>query len=530
MPPSADESHEPRDTRVSLTKARPSYATDLARKRLGPWPDRDPMSWVMIGVVTLIAAALRLINLAYPKGKIFDEVYYAVEGNSMLDHGVEWDVKVEDGVETVMSSAKYVVHPPLGKWCIALGEWIFGYNEFGWRISAAVFGTLSILLITLVARRMFRSTLLGCAAGLLMSLDGMHLVLSRSALLDIFLLFFIVASFACLVFDRDRRRKKWLEALENGLNPNLRGRAGVPRLGFPWWRIAAAFFIGCAGSVKWSAVWYLALFLLFIVIWEAGTRKSAGVRTPWADAIVTQAGWLVLFTAIAIGVYLASWTGWFVTDDGYFRHWLADTGQTELPFLGALQNLWHYHQNAWTFHTGLSSPHTYQSWPWQWLLLGRPVAFYWSNTGPCDANSCAAEVLLLGTPLLWWSFIPALAAMTWIGIKKRDWRALAIGLGAAAGIVPWFWNELDYRTMFYFYALPAEPFLVMAVVYVLGAILGPKPGPDSPPDRRLIGAIIVGAYLLLVAACFAYFYPIYVGSNLTYTEWFSRMWLGNRWI
>ena len=144
MPPSADESHEPRDTRVSLTKARPSYATDLARKRLGPWPDRDPMSWVMIGVVTLIAAALRLINLAYPKGKIFDEVYYAVEGNSMLDHGVEWDVKVEDGVETVMSSAKYVVHPPLGKWCIALGEWIFGYNEFGWRISAAVFGTLSI--------------------------------------------------------------------------------------------------------------------------------------------------------------------------------------------------------------------------------------------------------------------------------------------------------------------------------------------------------------------------------------------------
>ncbi|MBT8227412.1 MAG: phospholipid carrier-dependent glycosyltransferase [Dactylosporangium sp.] len=484
----------------------------------------------MIGVVTLIAAALRLIDLRRPGGKIFDEIFYAIEANTMLTHGVEWDVKVEDGIETVLDTPKYIVHPPLGKWCIALGEQLFGYNEYGWRISAAVFGTLSILLVIIVARRLFRSTLLGCAAGLLMSLDGLHFVLSRSALLDIFLMFFIVASFTCLVFDRDRRRAQWLRALEGGLNPNRRGKAGSPRMGFPWWRLAAAVCIGAAAAVKWSAIWYLLLFLLFLILWEAGTRRSVGSRTPWADTIVTQTGWMVLFTVVAVGAYLASWAGWFVTDDGYFRHWLADNNQRELPVIGALHNLWHYHESMWTFHTGLSSHHQYQSWPWQWLLLGRPVAFYWSGDGPCGAGSCAAEVLLLGTPLLWWSFLPALGALAWIGIARRDWRALAIGLGAAAGIVPWFWNQLDSRTMFYFYALPALPFLVLAVVYVLGAIIGPRPAPGASTDRRVVGAVIAGAYLLLIAACFAYFYPIYTGMTLTHAEWFSRMWLGGRWI
>jgi dolichyl-phosphate-mannose-protein mannosyltransferase len=528
--PRTDESSTPPEGAASSPGATRPVVSDMVHKRLARWSDKDPMSWVFIGVVTLIAAVLRLVNLAHPKGKIFDEVYYAIEGHTMLQHGVEWDVQVKDGVETVGKTAKYVVHPPLGKWCIALGEQLFGYNEFGWRISAAVFGTLSILLMVIIARRMFRSTLLGCAVGLLMAMDGLHFVLSRSALLDIFLMFFIVAAFGCLVYDRDRRRQRWLESLEAGLNPNKWGKAGRPKLGFPWWRLAAAFFTGCAGAVKWSAIWYLVIFLVLIVVWEVGTRRSAGVKMPWSDTVVTQLGWMFSFTFLAIGTYIISWAGWFATNDGYFRHWLRDNGHHEYPVLGALQNLWHYHQSAWTFHNGLTTPHTYQSWPWQWLLLGRPVAFYWSNSGPCGGSSCASEVLLLGTPLLWWSFIPALAALIWLGISRRDWRAFTIILGAAAGIVPWFWNEVEYRTMFYFYALPAEPFLVLAVVYVLGAIIGPPPEPGDSSDRRLTGAVIAGAYMLIIAACFAYFYPIFVGGHLTYSEWFARMWLGNRWI
>jgi dolichyl-phosphate-mannose--protein O-mannosyl transferase len=92
--------------------------------------------------------------------------------------------------------------------------------------------------------------------------------------------------------------------------------------------------------------------------------------------------------------------------------------------------------------------------------------------------------------------------------------------------------------MFSFYTAPALPFMVLAVVYVLGAIVTPA-GPtgggavapvDGGQDRRLVGGVVAGAYVLLVALCFAYFYPIFVGKLLTYAEWSARMWLDGRWI
>jgi dolichyl-phosphate-mannose--protein O-mannosyl transferase len=235
---------------------------------------------------------------------------------------------------------------------------------------------------------------------------------------------------------------------------------------------------------------------------------------------------------IAGATYLASWTGWFAGDDGFDRHWLALRGKPEPPVFGALVNLWQYHHEAWQFHTTLTTTHPYQSWPWQWLLLGRPVLFYSDfKTNSCGTGSCAAEVLMLGTPLLWWSFLPALAVLVWFGITWRDWRAAAIGLGAAAGIVPWLPYELDMRTMYAFYALPAEPFLVLAVVYVLGAFIGKARAPGDPPDEvRLVGVTAAGLYVFLVALTFAYFYPIYTGHVITYDDWWARMWLGMRWV
>ena len=506
----------------------------------------DPWSWLATAVVVAIAGILRLVGLDNPKGKIFDEVYYATDAHNLLMRGIEWDDK--------NNTAAYVVHPPLGKWMIAVGEWLFGYNELGWRVSAAVIGTLSVLLIVRIARRMFQSTVLGCAAGLLMALDGFHLVLSRTALLDIFLMFFVLAAFGTLVVDRDVRRRRWLRAIESGLDPSRPGRRHRPAFrladAVPWWRLLAAVLLGCAVAVKWSALYFVPAFVLLVVLWEVGARRSAGVRRPWRDTFLDESGWLLIAGVVLVLTYLATWSGWFASDNGYFRNWRADTGQSSLPIIGALQNLFHYHHEAYKFHSTLDDSHVYQSWPWQWLLLGRPVAFHWSDQGACGAPSCASEILLLGTPILWWSFLPALAALGWLGIARRDWRALAILLPVAAGLLPWFWFALDGRTMFFFYAAPVVPFMILAVTYVLGAITGPAPaaatgttGGGDPPgeptdvgsggrtsDRRMIGGIVAGTYVLLVAICFGYFYPIFIGQLLPYADWSSRMWLGSRWI
>ena len=139
--------------------------------------------YVPITLITLFSLFLRLWNLNKPKGFIFDEVYYAKNANSLITHGVELNSA---------NQSEFVVHPPLGKWLIGIGIKLFGNNEFGWRISAAVFGTLSILLIYLIAQRLFNSYLLSNIAAGLMALDGLNLVMSRVALLDIFLMFFIL--------------------------------------------------------------------------------------------------------------------------------------------------------------------------------------------------------------------------------------------------------------------------------------------------------------------------------------------------
>lgn len=567
----------------------------IIRRRLAPLDAKlDPISWLATGVVVLIAALLRVVGLSHPKGKIFDEIYYARDAWGLVTHGVEWNFKD--------NTHSYVVHPPLGKWLIGLGEWAFGYEdpetnisvpgrlvdvspEFGWRIAAAVAGTLSVLIVIRVARRLFRSTVLGCTAGLLMALDGFHLVLSRTALLDIFLLLFVLAAFVALIIDRDASRARWLRIVEAGIDPNDRERVArrMPR-GVPWWRLLAGVLLGCAIAVKWSGLYFLPVFVLLMLVWEAGARRSVGVERPWRQTLRDEASWVGLSTVLVPLSYLASWSGWFLTDHGYFRHWRADTGQSEPPVIGALLNLLHYHHEAFKFHSGLAETHIYQSWPWQWLLLGRPVAFYWSSEGNCGDPSCAAEILLLGTPLLWWSFLPALVALVWLGIARRDWRAYTILLFVAAGLLPWFYYAFQGRTMFSFYTAPVLPFLILAVVYVLGAIATPAPdfarsaasattaarpaagdaggeagastdratdqqadarevdekaGADSATaddvaerlkERRLIGTIIAATYVLLVAICFAYFYPIFVGKVITYAEWSARMWLGNRWI
>jgi dolichyl-phosphate-mannose--protein O-mannosyl transferase len=514
---------------------------EIVRRRLAAFDARpDPRSWVVAGLVTAVAAIVRLVDLGRPGRIIFDETYYAPNAYGLLRHGVEWQV-AEDGANPVNGAPvlgdgpAYVVHPPLGKWMIAAGEWVFGYTPSGWRVAAALVGVASVLMVVRIGRRLFGSTVLGAAAGLLVALDGIHVVASRTAILDVFLLFFLVATFGAILLDRDHRRRRWLHAMAAGLDPGRPGRAGRPRFDWrwvPWWRFAAAGLLGCALSVKWSAVFFIPVFAALVVVWEAGARRSAGVRRPWRDTVLDETGSVLLAALIIPVVYLASWTGWLVTDQGYHRLTPVDTQGDPFPLrvLGALPNLWQYHLQALDFHSGLDTGHPYESSPWQWLLLARPVAFHWSDQGTCGAAKCASTVLLQGTPLLWWSFLPALVVVGWLGISRRDWRVPPILLGVAAGILPWFF--MGDRVMFYFYALPAQPFLVLAVVYVLGALVTP-PGPDRATvlgfDRRTIGAMIAGGYVTLVALNFAYFYPVFTGQVIPYEAWQARMWLDS-WV
>ena len=82
------------------------------------------------------------------------------------------------------------------------GRQLFGMTPFGWRFSSAVAGTLIVTMVAILAQLLFGSALWTFVAGLLMAVESLNVVLSRSALLDIHLEFWVLAGFLLLLLDR----------------------------------------------------------------------------------------------------------------------------------------------------------------------------------------------------------------------------------------------------------------------------------------------------------------------------------------
>lgn len=442
-----------------------------------------------------------------------------------------------------------MVHPELGKWIIALGEAAFGMTPFGWRISSAIVGALMVMVMVRLARRLTRSTALGLFAGLLLCLEGQQLVLSRLALLDVFLAFFVLCAVACTVADRDWGRARLADLVEERLDgARLRAGAWGPLLLWRPWRLAAGLMWGAAISTKWTALFPLAALGLLMWAWDAGARRSFGVR--WAllkSAVVDAAPALLYVVALPLVLYVVSWTGWLLHADVYERA-LSDTQYG--PYWGSylekdatgffpelwqsLRSLWHYHHDVYSFHTKFltDATHAYQSSPWGWFVLNRPVGISTEldiapGSQGCAAaagSTCLRQVLLLGNPVVWW--LGTLAALWSVvaGVAKRDWRHVLVLVGLAATWLPWF--RYDDRPIFSYYASVSLPFLVLSLTLAVGAVVG---GPGAPRRRRLVGAAVAGGVVGLTALAFAWFWPIWTDELLTNGQWLDRMWF-RRWI
>jgi len=512
---------------------------ELRARLMSPMPDDRLWGWIGPLLVTAFAAFFRFNRLAIPRAIIFDETYYAKDAWSILKHGVEWNIVqpvsyanslIIAGHTNIFQACsgtacgEYVVQPPVGKLLIAVGEWIYGLNSVGWRVAPAFFGSLAILVMCRVVRRMTRSTLLGCLAGLLLSLDGLEFVLSRTGILDIFLMFFVLAAFGALVVDRDVSRARLATAMV--LAPA--DDAG-PGLGIRKWRVAAGVLIGLACASKQYGVWYIFGFAGLCIAWDIGARRAAGLRQYVRGALVRDGKWLPLtLGVIPLVTYIATWTGWFVTNTGYDRDYAQQNGITT-PVISELYSLFEYHKEMLQFGVGLSVHHPYESQPWGWLVISRPVAFFYQcYTGPSSYHVCptgyngpewSQEVLAIGNPAIWWAAIPAMLFCLGWWFTRRDWRAGAAVLGVAAGWLTWL--PFVSRTKFYYYALEFEPFMIMCIVLCLGLIIGPV---TASLRRRAIGSALAGTYVLAVVALFWYFYPILAGKIIPYSSWLSHMW------
>jgi len=188
-------------------------------------PKEHLLSWGLTLLVTAIAALVRWPRLGIPEDVVFDETYYVKDAYALLTNGYEREAVekaneflLEGRTDLFQTVGSFVAHPPMGKWIIALGEQIFGLNSFGWRTGVAFMGTLLVLVTTRVAIRLLRSIWFGVLAGFLLAIDGLAIVMSRTALLDGIMTTFIMMGIACLLLDRDYARNR----ISRNLKPESR--------------------------------------------------------------------------------------------------------------------------------------------------------------------------------------------------------------------------------------------------------------------------------------------------------------------
>jgi dolichyl-phosphate-mannose--protein O-mannosyl transferase len=490
---------------------------------LVPVPDFGPVDrangWIMTAIVTALALVTRFLNLQSPTDggtPIFDEKHYAPQAWQALHNG-----GVEDN-----PGYGLVVHPPLGKQLIAVGEGIFGYNGLGWRFSGALLGVIMIALVARTVRRISRSTLIGGIAGVLLVAESVSFVTARTALLDGFLVFFVVAAFGALIVDRDQVRERMHNALLDG---RIAATPWGPRLGVRWWRFGAGVLLGLACAIKWSGLYFVLFFGLMSLAFDVAARRQYRVPRPWFGTIRRDVGpTIYAIVLIPLSVYLASYWAWFASETGINRHAagqeIGERAWFQPP--DAVRSLWYYTAKAYDFHSSLTNAagnhHPWESKPWTWPMSLRPVlyAIDQDNVPGCGAQSCVKAVMLVGTPAMWWLAVPVLLYAAWRTFVRRDWRYAAVLVGYNAGWLPWF-AEID-RQMYFFYASTMAPFLVMAIALICGDILY-KRGQNA--ERRTLGLLVVCFYIAVVLTNFAWLFPVLTGLPISQATWDMQIWL-----
>lgn len=318
-------------------------------------------------------------------------------------------------------------------------------------------------------------------------------------MIDIFVLLFGIPAVLFVVFERD------------GLARDGPSPAGL--LGRPW-RIAAGAAAGAAVASKWSGVFFALFVILLTVAWAIGARRNDGrgraVRRAARDEGASIFLWLVVLPILVyVGTYAGRLEGSILAApwaDGSF--WRA---------------VWDQQFAMLSFHTeGIAGTvHPYQSPAWSWLLLKRPVSYYFET----NASGHYMEVMAIGSPLVWWTAILALAYTAYRWVR-------APGLGNPAGVIiggflityfPWvvlpalaYLPGLDLQTdraaVFLFYLLPAVPFMYLALALVASRIAS-----------YTEGRVAIGAFAAAALAFFVFFYPVLAKVAIPREQWDQRI-------
>ena len=431
-----------------------------------------PIDGIVLGLLVALAAAVRLVDLGTPDRIVFDESYYAQDACTYLNLGRE----LCGGV-----SESSWGHPPLGKWLIALGIAIGGYEPAGWRSTAAITGVITVAALFILTRRVTNSTLGAGLAGGFVALDPLSIVSSRVAMLDIFVMCAGVLAVLFAVLHRD----------------SITRREGRPTRVVEPWLIAAGLCCGVAVATKWSGILVLATVGLLALTWELDARRADGGRRQALAAMAPTL--LVCLVLVPLAVYVASYIG-RLEGVVFAPPWQKDAW----PRVFGGQQL-----RMATFHIGLDASHPYASPAWSWPLGKRAVTYFFE----IDADGRYRHILAFANLALW---VPALLAAVWaavtLGRRREIWNAeFVVALSVAGSYLPWLVLTVGRPFVFLHYFVPVIPFLGLALAWAVIRF---------PPGIRRWSAAAIAAVAI---AAYVFWAPLIYGWPMSYDDWRLRI-------
>lgn len=491
--------------------------------------------WLIVAGLTAVAALTRFLFLNWPPEIVFDETYFANFAQNYLTGTKFFDAE-----------------PPLAKFIIAGGEWLFGFNSLGWRFMPALFGTAVIPLMYLLVKRLFGGVVMPTLAATLALLDGLLLVESRVAVIDIFVVFFNLLTYALLLLSLQAKTRR-----------------------------ASALFLAATGvslglglSVKWITLAFLGpAIALLVLLYARRTRLvkklfRLPLRGP-GDGLLTALGatarnlhtpsvYLILLGLLPAALY----TMLFIA---------------HVPFDSTGEGIVGIHKQIFNYHHNLNATHPYGSAWYTWPLAIRPVAYYFQSGGAAETQGAWQTIIALGNPLIWWSGVAAVAFAVYRFVTTRNVMLGFVLFALVAHFGPW---ALIDRVLFIYHYMGGLPFTIIALAYVLNLSWQWRPKDNSlqvfgwavlAGAAALLGGLLgrsvyatssdalafgVGAALVvlplvyfalanvrglrwgqkqvvvfmgIVALAFVYFLPIWTGIGLSPEDYYRHVWLKS-WI
>jgi hypothetical protein len=441
--------------------------------------------------------------LSPPSGQVFDEIYFPVDAYD--------DVKGMETCKPTTVNCRYNYfdpEPPLAKMFIAAGEWAYGwyrakfqgatgdyidlgFNTFGWRIAACIFGTLCVPMMYLFARRLWPNQLFAISAATFVCFDGMFFIQSRIGMIDIFPVFFILlAYFLYVVHIQSQRVSLSLVSLV-ALGVVL--GIGIASKWIVLAALATIVFLMIMRAIRRNVDFQIGQLGKIVWTWGRGEGRTVPGGVWWPAYLVIA---VIALAVIPVAIYVASWYPFFAR--GQF-HNVAD--------------LILYQKQSFDYHAGLKATHPYGSPWWSWPLLARPVLYYaeYSNLGVdhWTGQALVSRMSNLGNPWIWWTSLPCVAALPYFIVKHKSFPATVILLGFITQWLPW--SQIS-RVLFMYHMFGGLMFMILALAFVLVQLAEQL----RPAGRRLL----VFNHMALAVVFFFYFYPVWTGLPISGPAYF----------